>query len=84
MELPGQGSDPSCNLDLSCRCSKVRSGSLTHCAGLGIEPVPQLFQDTTNPIVSQKELRHFYIIREQVGTMTVHTGPCFATPGVPI
>ena len=45
MELPGQGSDPSLSLNLS-----GNTGSLTHCARPGIEPVSQHFQDATNPL----------------------------------
>ena len=41
MEFPGQGSDPSLSRDLSRSCS--HTGSLTHCAGLGMETcVPAL------------------------------------------
>ena len=46
MEFPDQGSDLSC----------INSGSLTHCAGPGIEPSSQCSRDTTNPIVPQREL----------------------------
>ena len=53
MEFLGQGSDLNCNCDLSCSCSN--SGSLTHCARLGIEPVSQCCQD--GPIVTQWELQ---------------------------
>ena len=37
MEFLGQGSEPSCTCDLCCGCN---TGSLTHCAGPGIKPVP--------------------------------------------
>ena len=60
MEFPGQGSDPSCNCDLSRSCSNT-VGSLTHCAGPGIKPAFQSFQDRANPIVPQRELP-IYII----------------------
>ena len=39
---------------LGCSCSNA--GSLTHCAGLGIEPKSQLFQDTADPVVPQQEI----------------------------
>ena len=54
MELPGQGSDLSHSRDLSHSCDN--DGSLTHCAGLGIELVSQLFQDAPDPIEPQREL----------------------------
>ena len=41
MELPGQGLDLNCSLDLSHSCGNA--GSLTHCARLGIKTqIPQL------------------------------------------
>ena len=49
MKLLGQGSDPSCSLDLSCNCGNA--GSLTHCARLGIESVSQCSQDAADPLV---------------------------------
>ena len=63
MEVPGQGSDPihSCKLSHSCG----NAGFLTHCAGLGIEPMSQRSQDTANPIAPQWELLHLYILMEQ-------------------
>ena len=39
MKFLGQGSDLSCSCDLSHSCSDA--GSLTHCAGLWIEPASQ-------------------------------------------
>ena len=54
MEFPGQGSDPSHSCDLSCSCGNTRS--LNHCAGLGIKPASQCFQDCLNPIAPQWEL----------------------------
>ena len=51
MEFLGQGSDLSYRCDLSHKCSNARS--LTHCAGLGIEPVPQCSQDATIPTAPQ-------------------------------
>ena len=53
MEFPGQGSELSCSFDLHCRCS--HSGSLTHCAWLGIEPTSQRCRDTTDPAVLPQE-----------------------------
>ena len=56
MELPDQGSDLSRSCHLSHSCSNT--GSLTHCAGPGIEPATQCSQDATDPIVPQWELPH--------------------------
>ena len=57
MEFPGQGSDPSCSLDLSQSCGNARS--ITHCAEPGIKTISQHFQDTTNSTVPQWELLEF-------------------------
>ena len=57
-EFPGQGSDLRCSCDLCRSCSNARS--LTHCSGLGIEPVSQRYRDAADPIVPQQELP-FYI-----------------------
>ena len=59
MECPGQRSDPSCNLNISCG----NTGSLTHCARPGIEPVSQCSQDAGHPAASQRELptNHFEV-----------------------
>ena len=46
MEFPGQGSDPSHTFSLCCRCGN--SGSLTHCAGLGIKPASQRYRDSAS------------------------------------
>ena len=54
LELLGQRSDPSRSLHQS--CSWGNNGSLTHCAGQGIEPAFQQSQDTTSPIVPQQKL----------------------------
>ena len=54
MEFPGQESDPNQSSDL--RCSYGNARSLTHCAGLGIEPASQQSQDTTDPVAPQREL----------------------------
>ena len=53
MEFPGQGSDlsSSCHLPWSCG----NTGSLTLCAGLGIEPTSQCSRDAADPIVLQQE-----------------------------
>ena len=48
MEFPGQGSYPGHSRDPSHSCGHTRS--LTHCAGLGIEPASQLCQDVVNPV----------------------------------
>ena len=62
MELPDQGSDPShsCNLSHSCR----NTGSLTHCAGLGIEPASQYSQDAADPVAPQWELQESAILMD--------------------
>ena len=52
-EFLGQGSDPSQSCDLRC-CRIARS--LTHCAGLGIEPSSQHCIDTAHPVAPQQEL----------------------------
>ena len=52
--VPGQGSDPSYSCNLSHSCGNA--GSLTHCAGLGMEPASQCTQDATNPVGPQREL----------------------------
>ena len=52
MELPGQGSDPCCSHGL-CRSN---TGSLTHCAGLGIDPATQWSRDAADPTAPQQEL----------------------------
>ena len=54
MALLGQGSDASHSCD-PCH-SRVKAGSLTHCAGPGIELASQGSRDTTNPVVPQGEL----------------------------
>ena len=54
MELPSQGWDLSQSLHLSLSCGNA--GSLTHCAGPGIKPEPQRFQDAANPVGPQQEL----------------------------
>ena len=48
MEFLAQGSDPSHSHKPSRSCGNT--GSLTHSAGLGIEPAFQCFQDTAYPI----------------------------------
>ena len=54
-EFLDQGSDLSCSCNLNCSCSNA--GSLTHCAGPGIEPASQSSQDATDPAVPQEELQ---------------------------
>ena len=54
VEFPGQGSDPSCSRCLLCKCSNTRS--LTHCARLGIEPVPQHRRDAIDSAALQQEV----------------------------
>ena len=57
IELLGQGSDLNHIRDLRLSCGNARS--LTHCAGLGIEPMSQCCQDAANPIAPQWELRTY-------------------------
>ena len=54
MEFPGQGSDLSCSCDLCHSCSNM--GSLTYCAGPGIEPTSQRSREATDPVAPQREL----------------------------
>ena len=54
MEFPGQGSNLSRRCDLNHSCGN--RGSLTHGAGLGIEPASQRSQDATVPIAPQWKL----------------------------
>ena len=60
VEFLGQGLDlsHSCNL---CSCSNVRS--LTHCAGMGIEPASQWSRDTTHLVGPQREFPRFLLIQ---------------------
>ena len=53
-----QESDPNCSCNLNRSCSNA--GSLTHCAGPGIEPASQHSQDATDPVLPQKELLNFF------------------------
>ena len=61
MEFPGQGSDLSCSQDLSHNYGN--GGSLTHCAGPGIQPATQHSQDATDPIESQQELHDRVVLK---------------------
>lgn len=54
MELPGQGSHPSHNCKLPQLCGNA--GSLTLCAGPGLEPTSQRPQDEADSIAPQREL----------------------------
>ena len=54
VEFPGQGSDLSHSLDLSCSCGN--NGSLPNHARPGIEPASQHSQDAAHPTVPQQEL----------------------------
>ena len=80
MEFPGQGSDLSYSCDLSHSCGNTRS--LTHCAGPGIKPVSQCFQDATNPIVPQGKLllQDFFFSPRFSGPHSWHVE--FPRPGV--
>ena len=60
MEFLGRGTDRIHSCRLSCHCSNA--GSLTHCAGPGIEPVSQHSQDNADPIVPQQECLKVFII----------------------
>ena len=54
IEFLGQGLNLSHSCDLHHSCSNT--GSLTHCARLGMEPVSQSSRDATNFVVPQREL----------------------------
>ena len=54
MESPGQESDLSHSCNLS--CSGCNAGSLTHCAGQGIEPASLHSRAATDPIAPHREL----------------------------
>ena len=58
MEFLGQGSD------LSRSCSNARS--LTHCAGLGIEPASWHCRDAANPIVPRWKLERKYFDKQDL------------------
>ena len=55
MEFLGQGSDPSHSCDLCDICGNT--GSLTHCARLGIEPVSQRSRDAAHTVGPQQVLQ---------------------------
>ena len=69
MEFPGQGSDLSCRPNLS--HSYGSAGSLTHCAGLGIEPTSQCSQDAANPFAPQRELLPSSLLMVTLGLLGV-------------
>ena len=56
VEFLGQGSEPS----RSCDLSQSNAGSLTNCAGPGIEPATQHSQDATSPVAPQQKLLFFF------------------------
>ena len=66
-------SDPSCRCNLSHSCGNT--GSLTHCAGLGIEPASQCSQDATEshctwadtpPIPFFKSVLSWYRVQSEI------------------
>ena len=59
-EFLGQGSDPSYSCDLSHTCGNT--GSLTHCARLGIKPLSWHSQDAANPVAPQWELLLLFLL----------------------
>ena len=73
MEFLGQGSDPCHTCDqccnCSCSCSCGNSGSLTHCARLGIEPVSQRSRDAIYPVVPWRKLQASPFCRRHVMLM---------------
>ena len=77
MELLGQGSDLSHGSDLS--RSWGNTGSLTHCARLGIEPVSQHSQDAANPTAPEQELLIVPFLKSPLGlckvNLFIHFGP---------
>ena len=54
MAFLDNGSDPSCSCNLCCSCANT--GSLTYCAGPGIEPETQRCRDAADLVVPQQEL----------------------------
>ena len=72
MEFPVWGSDLSCIFHRSHSCSNT--GSLTHCAGLGIEPVSPCSRDAAHPdlFALQRELLTCFSISK---TSLAHSGP---------
>ena len=53
--------------------SYPNSGSLTHCAGPGIEPVAQHSRDATDTLAPQQELLHdAYILTEKSGNKNIN------------
>ena len=74
----GQESDLSHSCNLS--HSSGNAGSLTHCAGPGIKPRSQHYQDADNPIVQQRELLSCLFFKtsrekweqESSGVLTAH------------
>ena len=53
MELPSQGSDPSCSCNLRSRCGNA--GSLTQCAQPGVEPASQGSRGAADPVAPWQE-----------------------------
>ena len=69
MEFLGQGSDLSHHCNLSCNCRNARS--LTHCAGLGIEPASQDSQDAADPVAPWQELQEMLTLGSNRGDSEV-------------
>ena len=59
VEFPGQGSVPIHSCNLCCSCGGA--GSLTRCAGSGMEPVSRCCRDIAGSIASQWELLTCYL-----------------------
>ena len=60
MEVLGSGIILKLQLQPMCSCSNA--GSITHCAGLGMEPASQGSRDTTNPVAPQRNLQVYFKI----------------------
>ena len=76
MEFWGQRSDPSYGYDLHHNGSSA--GSLTHCAGLGIEPASWHSTDTADPVVPQWELLLDLFLTEEAKLLSLI---CYASFG---
>ena len=60
--VPGPGIRSEWSCDLHCSCGN--SGSLIHCARLGIEPMSQRSRDATDAVVPQQELLNYSFVAE--------------------
>ena len=74
MEFLGQGSDPSQTCDPHCSC--FNTGSLTHCARLGIEPVSWGCRDSPSRCATVEKPRMIFIetktLQWKLGDLSSH------------